>query len=154
MILISHRGNINGRNESRENSIEYIYEALNEGYDVEIDVWYKGGEWFLGHDGPENYVVLGFLKNDKLWCHAKNIDALNEMLKEEIHCFWHQDDDVVLTSCGFIWTSPGKQLTSKSIVVLPELNNGNNITMLPKNILGICSDFIVNYNIVNKGVEE
>ena len=67
MILISHRGNINGINKSRENSIEYIYEALNEGYDVEIDVWYKGGEWFLGHDGPENYVVLGFLKNDKLW---------------------------------------------------------------------------------------
>ena len=145
MILISHRGNINGRNESRENSIEYIYEALNLGFDVEIDVWYKDGEWFLGHDGPENYVVLDFLKNDKLWCHAKNIDALNKMLKESIHCFWHQEDNVALTSKGYMWTYPGKQLTENSIAVLPELNNDNSLTMLPKKLLGICSDYVVNY---------
>ena len=134
--LISHRGNINGINKSRENSIEYIYEALNEGYDVEIDVWYKGGEWFLGHDGPENYVVLGFLKNDKLWCHAKNIDALNEMLKEEIHCFWHQEDDVTLTSKGYMWTYPGKELTMNSIAVLPEEE-------IEVEVAGICSDYVV-----------
>ena len=145
MILISHRGNINGINESRENSIEYISEALNLGFDVEIDVWYKDGEWFLGHDGPENYVVLDFLKNDKLWCHAKNIDALNKMLKENIHCFWHQEDDVTLTSCGFIWTSPGEKLTEKSICVLPEINN---IGVLNESLyegIGICSDYIKIY---------
>ncbi len=39
MILISHRGNINGKNEIRENSIFYIMEALSMGFDVEIDVW-------------------------------------------------------------------------------------------------------------------
>ena len=153
MILISHRGNLNGIS-SRENRPGYIHNALVQDFDVEIDVWYVDGNFWLGHDIPQYKIEENFLETPKLWCHAKNIDALNEMLKEEIHCFWHQDDDVVLTSCGFIWTSPGKQLTSKSIVVLPELNNGNNITMLPKNILGICSDFIVNYNIVNKGVEE
>ena len=146
MILISHRGNINGRNESRENSIEYIYEALNEGYDVEIDVWYKGGEWFLGHDGPENYVVLGFLKNDKLWCHAKNIDALYKMTSNSlIHSFWHQDDDVTLTSRGYLWTYPGKQLTEKSICVLPEFEDKKSKVILPKNIAGICSDVIIDY---------
>ena len=37
MRLIAHRGNINGRNKKRENEIEYILEALNLGYDVEID---------------------------------------------------------------------------------------------------------------------
>ena len=141
MILISHRGNINGINESRENSIEYISEALNLGFDVEIDVWYKDGEWFLGHDDPENYVVLDFLKNDKLWCHAKNIEALNKMLSyPQIHCFWHQEDDVTLTSKGYMWTYPGKKLTESSICVKPELNSKR-----PTKVLGICSDYIVNY---------
>ena len=149
MILISHRGNINGKNKNRENSIEYISEALNLGFDVEIDVWYKDGEWFLGHDDPENYVVLDFLKNDKLWCHAKNIEALNKMLYyPQIHCFWHQEDDVTLTSRNFIWTYPGKPLTESSIVVLPELNSKT--TILPPNIFGVCSDYILNYVEVSK----
>ena len=149
MILISHRGKINGKNKNRENSIEYISEALNLGFDVEIDVWYKDGEWFLGHDDPENYVVLDFLKNDKLWCHAKNIEALNKMLSyPQIHCFWHQEDDVTLTSRNFIWTYPGKPLTESSIVVLPELNSKT--TILPPNIFGVCSDYILNYVEVSK----
>ena len=37
-----------------------------------------------------------------------------------IHCFWHQEDDVTLTSRGFFWTYPGKELTKKSIAVLPQ----------------------------------
>jgi hypothetical protein len=29
------------------------------------------------------------------------------MLEEpDIHCFWHQDDDVALTSRGFVWKYP------------------------------------------------
>jgi len=145
MILISHRGNINGRNELRENSIEYISEALNSGFDVEIDVWYKDGEWFLGHNGPENYVVLDFLKNDKLWCHAKNIEALNIMLKNNINCFWHQEDDVTLTSNGYIWTYPGKELTEKSIVVMPEKYLEKWWKYDFKDLSGICSDHIGSY---------
>ena len=38
MILISHRGNVNGRFEDWENKPEYINDALNLGYDVEVDV--------------------------------------------------------------------------------------------------------------------
>jgi hypothetical protein len=52
-----------------------------------------------------------------------------------IHCFWHQEDDVTLTSMGYLWTYPGKQLTSNSIAVLPD-------GKVPDNIVGICSDFI------------
>ena len=36
MKLISHRGNINGRNPERENSLDYVLEAL-ENYEVEIE---------------------------------------------------------------------------------------------------------------------
>ena len=35
--------------------------------------------------------------------------------------FEHQEDDVTLTSEGYIWTYPNKQLTDNSIAVLPEL---------------------------------
>ena len=38
MILISHRGNINGPNPEMENNPEYIQKALDLGYDVEVDV--------------------------------------------------------------------------------------------------------------------
>ena len=38
MIFISHRGNISSKNTNRENSPEYIDEAIGQGFDVEIDV--------------------------------------------------------------------------------------------------------------------
>ena len=49
----------------------------------------------------------------KIWFHAKNIEAFYELLKLNIVCFWHQNDDVTLTSNGYIWTYPGKQLNIK-----------------------------------------
>ena len=140
MILIAHRGNVTGANLDRENSPEYIYEALNKGFNVEIDVWLKKDKWFLGHDMPQYEIELTFLLNNFLWCHAKNIEAFKGMLGRGVHCFWHQKDDVTLTSNGYIWTSPGKQLTTKSICVLPEKAKYKNM-----NCAGICSDFINNY---------
>ena len=115
MILIAHRGNIDGPNPERENHPEYIRETLDRHYHAEIDVWYKDSKWYLGHDLPQYEVEEDFFSESNLWCHAKNIEALHKMLKEDIHCFWHQEDDVTLTSCGFIWTYPGKELTDNSI---------------------------------------
>ena len=145
MIYISHRGNLNGKSD-RENQPDYIEEALAQGFDVEIDVWYHQDEFYLGHDEPQYKVDEKFLEKEGLWCHAKNIDALNRMIDNgKIHCFWHQEDDVTLTSRGYIWTYPGKTLTENSIAVLPEQNNDNSLTMLPKKVLGICSDYVVDY---------
>ena len=140
MILISHRGNIDGAYPTFENNPVYINKAVHCGFDVEIDVWCVDNRWYLGHDALQHEVTLSYLKNDKFWCHAKNIEALESMLKDNIHCFWHQEDDVTLTSKGYMWTYPGKKLTTNSIAVLPELNNQN-----PKKALGICSDYVVNY---------
>ena len=141
MVLISHRGNMDGIYPEMENNPIYIDRALKNGYDVEIDVWYEDGIWYLGHDKPQYKIDLDYLKNDKFWCHAKNIEALNRMLKEDIHCFWHQDDDVTLTSKGYMWTYPGKPLTDNSICVKPKKND-----KIMKKTFGICSDFIVYYN--------
>jgi hypothetical protein len=135
MILIAHRGNLNGKT-NRENQPEYIQEALVQDFDVEIDVWYIEDEFWLGHDIPQYKIEENFLENPRLWCHAKSIDTLYKMTSNSlIHCFWHQEDDVTLTSRGYLWTYPGKQLTKKSICVLPEKR-------FEAEMAGVCSDYI------------
>jgi hypothetical protein len=42
MYLISHRGNINGIQKSKENDPNYINKAIESGFDVEVDVRYTG----------------------------------------------------------------------------------------------------------------
>jgi hypothetical protein len=138
MKLISHRGNLNGPNPKLENSPEYVLRALNQGFDVEIDVWFSNGEYFLGHDNPQFAIDEKFLQDDRLWCHAKNLQALDQMLANgNIHCFWHQTDQVTLTSQNVVWTFPGEKQIRGSICVLPETS-----TEINENIIGICSDFI------------
>ena len=141
MKIISHRGNLNGRNPSTENSLPAINVALYYGFDVEIDVWYKNNNWYLGHDKPQHLVDKLFLENKKLWCHAKNLDALNLMIKnKKIHSFWHQNDDFTLTSKNYIWTYPNKNTTSNSIIVLK-----NSKDKISKKCFGICTDFALSY---------
>ena len=74
MILISHRGNLDGVNPDRENSPSYIQEAISSGFDVEIDVHWCGNGIWLGHDGPECEVPISFLEEIKngVWIHCKN----------------------------------------------------------------------------------
>jgi hypothetical protein len=140
MILISHRGNINGPNKSMENSPLYIMEALNKGYNVEVDVWYINNYFWLGHDGPCYKTNYKFLMDEKLWCHAKNLDALIQMKKYAIHYFWHENDTVTLTSKNYIWAYPGKQPIKNSIAVMPELYK-EDVSLCR----GVCSDFIIQY---------
>ena len=140
MIYISHRGNISGPNEKFENKIDYIQNALDKGYDVEVDVRFENDSFFLGHDYNQVEVDKNFLLNKKIWCHAKTKDALSALEKIKAHHFWHQEDDYTITSKGFIWTYPGKSLITSSICVLPEIANYKEI-----NCLGICSDYIERY---------
>lgn len=140
MLFISHRGNLNGKNKKYENSPNYILKAIEKGYHVEIDVWFTN-TFFLGHDGPKYKISKKFLENNKLWCHAKNLDALCELKKIKTKYFWHQNDDYTLTSNNYIWTYPGKKLSEKSICVLPELKKQK----INKKIKGICSDYIEIY---------
>ena len=57
-VLISHRGNLNGKQPHRENHPSYIDEALNLGYDCEIDFWYHEDKFWLGHDTPQYEIEL------------------------------------------------------------------------------------------------
>jgi hypothetical protein len=145
MILISHRGNINGRLDSWENEPTYIDLAISKGYDVEIDVWYKDNMLWLGHDKPEYGVDFKWFHDriNKLWIHCKNVESIVHF-KESNHnfnFFWHQEDDITLTSLNYIWVYPGKQPIKNSISVLPELHDDN-----ISSCIGICSDIIEKYN--------
>lgn len=148
MKLISHRGNINGKNMERENNPYYINETISFGYDVEIDLWCIDNELYLGHDNPsfkidKNWIISRY---SNLWIHSKNIKSLYFLkeLNKNLNYFYHQNDDVTITSKGFFWTYPGKELTNNSIAVMPEISAFENI----ENCFGICSDFISNYRIL------
>ena len=141
MILISHRGNITGIEKELENKPDYIFNALDKGFDVEIDIWKYKGDLYLGHDEPNTLLPDRLLENkNKLWFHAKNLDSLLDLHQLNVHYFWHQNDDVTITNKGFWWTYPGKKLFEKSICVLPE-NFNQDISLCA----GCCSDFIGNY---------
>jgi len=147
MILISHRGNTNGRIEESENNPEYIDETLRMGFDVESDVWFKNEQWWLGHDEPQYPISSDWLeeRQDKLWIHCKNIEAVIELESGNKHYdgfnfFWHEYDTLTLTSLSYIWVYPGKQPIKRSIAVMPELFNDD-----ISSCVGVCSDYIQNY---------
>ncbi len=140
MILISHRGNIDGPNEVRENSPYYIMETITMGFDVEIDVWYIDNQFWLGHDNPQYKIVHEFLMNKNLWCHAKNLEALIEMKKHPIHYFWHENDTVTITSKNYIWSHSRNKPIDGTISCMPELLNVD-----ISKCAGVCSDYIIKY---------
>ena len=145
MRLISHRGNLNGPNKERENHPDYIWEALQSGYEVEIDVWWVDGKFKLGHDEPQYDFPFSLIENhySKLWIHCKNMDALSQLNEldssgSKLNYFSHENDLGVLTSRGYIWST---HLYDRGILVMPEVFNKEP----NKNTFGICSDYIKNY---------
>lgn len=143
MLIISHRGNLDGPDPARENTTEYIAEAASAGFEVEVDVWLLGGKFRLGHDGPGEEVSGDWLlENDGvLWCHAKNVPALEAMASRGLRCFFHEGDEATITSRGVIWMHCGStHVVGGSICVLPELRAG-----VPSGCLGVCTDYPLRY---------
>ena len=142
MILISHRGNVDGKKPHLENQPEYIDEAISLGYDVEIDLWFIDGRVYLGHDEPQYEIDDVWLGNraDKLWVHCKNVESLNWIRSTILHYFWHEEDTLTLTSENYMWVYPGKQPIVGSIAVMPEKYNDD-----VSKCIGICSDKIKKY---------
>tara|TARA_R110000868_G_scaffold208480_2_gene457916 strand:- start:1917 stop:2375 length:459 start_codon:yes stop_codon:yes gene_type:complete len=150
MKFIAHRGNIDGPNPLKENNPEYIDSAIKLGYDVEIDVRCEEHQFYLGHDDPQYYVPMTWLvkRKDNLWIHCKDLKSLDIFSNSPIdfNYFWHQEDDYTLTSMGYIWTYPGKEVIEKSIMVMPEWNTdiGKLIECKRYFCYGICSDYLFN----------
>lgn len=142
MRLIAHRGNIDGPVLEQENSPSYIEAALDAGFDCEVDVWFVDGKYMLGHDEPQYEIRRQFLQLPNLWVHCKNYEAMRELAVIPHLCnfFYHTDEDYVLTSHGYIWAYPGKPGTTKTVCVMPEINNAS-----IDGYWGVCSDYVGKY---------
>jgi hypothetical protein len=145
MKLISHRGNLEGPNPERENHPDYIMEAIQAGYDVEIDVWFKDGKFYLGHDEPQYLFPYDLLNGyyNKLWIHCKDMESLSNLNEldsngSKLNYFSHENDLGVLTSRGYIWSA---NLYKRGILVMPEVFDKEP----NENTLGVCSDYIIKY---------
>lgn len=108
MKFIAHRGNWCGKNEEYENLPNYIDTAISQGFDVEIDLWSKDGNLFLGHDSPNTPISEAYVMSiaKHAWIHAKNLHIVEWLYKTETNWFWHQTDSITITSKNIIWTYP------------------------------------------------
>ena len=144
MIIISHRGNFDGPDLENENTPKSTDKALNAGFDVELDIWVLGTDIFLGHDQPFFKISLDFLKDRKehLWLHLKNFESADFFFGfVGFNYFAHENDPYVITSKGYVWSYPGKCLSQKKIILMPEWNAGDHI----QGATGICTDYPTRY---------
>lgn len=125
MKIIAHRGLVDGPDDLKQNHPEQVMAALLEGFDAEIDVWFDRGSWFLGHDQPTYQVPLSWLTTEGLWIHCKNVGAFYNLrrLVTPVNYFFHDNDLIVLTSFGNVWTYFGAPETRDplAICVMPEV---------------------------------
>jgi hypothetical protein len=156
MLLIAHRGNIIGPNPEKENTIDYIQQAIKLGYNCEIDIWvfYNDIEkasncvsLYLGHDEPTYQISEEFLNTNKqyLWIHCKNHTALEYLSDKDLNCFYHDKDTYTITSKGIVWGNINSSIVNNMICVMPEKYSTQ---LSPQEMIkcsGICSDYIIHY---------
>ena len=75
-------------------------------------------------------------RHNRLWCDAKNFEALNHLLTfQKINVFWHQEDNYTVTSQGYIWAYPGQYGNeARTIAVKPKPS------MKLEDFYGVCTD--------------
>jgi hypothetical protein len=150
MILISHRGNISGKNKKRENTIEYIQEAIDNKFLVEIDIISSNNKYFFGHckkSIKENLDINFLLKNSKnLLIHCKDLESILLLQNFNLNYFYHNNDNYAISSKKWIISHSknfANQLIENTIFMLPEKFN-KDINIFRK-CFGICSDVISFY---------
>jgi hypothetical protein len=159
MKLISHRGNIIGPNPSRENSPSYIDTAISAGYEVEVDVNFINGVFYLGHDTPDFEITEKWIvkRKDKVWFHCKNLQAATQLSKisknQDIKFFCHTLDPYILTSTNHIWVHDLKMALSDRCII-PLLNDSDVLKYKGDVVHAVCTDYITlaEFNLKQKGL--
>lgn len=156
MRLISHRGNIVGKNPTRENSPSYIDTAISAGYEVEVDINYMNGKFYLGHDTPDYEISEQWMikRRDSVWFHCKNLDAATELCKlSDFKFFCHTSDSFVMTSTNHIWVHDLTMSLSKKCII-PLLSDEDVINYKGGLVYAVCTDYITlaEFNLKQKGL--
>lgn len=147
-IFIAHRGNLYGPNKIEENKPETIINAIESGFDCEIDVWFID-KLYLGHDYPMYKINIEFLEKykDKLWIHCKNLDALIYLKNLNFNCFFHDRDFYTITTKGHIWGNINSKMAKEVVCVMPELSytfaDGDGTFSF--DVFAICTDFPIHF---------
>lgn len=141
MKIISHRGNLEGPDPSKENDPRQIEIVLaTTKFLVEVDLWINDSKFELGHDYPEYPIDPEWLLKykDYLVIHAKDVNTANTLYitGKKFNWFFHNTDDMTLTSQGWIWSYPGVYMTNGIVV---ELGKPNKAMIL--NTFGVCTDY-------------
>lgn len=139
MKIISHRGNLSGKNLNQENDPFYVDAAILQNFDVEIDVWFLNDQFYLGHDYADHSVTSRWFEDRKavLWCHAKNKIALLRLMELGMNTFWHETDRFTITTNKTIWCYPGNFVSGGITVVYGTPDDSS----IPSEIYGICTDY-------------
>jgi hypothetical protein len=141
-IIISHLGNIDGRQEENENTLPYIQKALKEGWHVCIDVLFRNGSFMLPHDKGYHVIPPALLSKQRVWCRAYDGDTIDALCNVNAHCFL-MSPDLSLTSAQFIWTMPPHALAARAIAAFPELTIPEWLDLYEP--AGLCSNEPLNY---------
>lgn len=142
MLIISHRGNLDGPDLLRENTQSQVIKCIDLGFDVEIDVWANSkNNLYLGHDLPLEEIDLEYLDkySKHLWIHCKNFKAIELLSKHNFNYFWHENDKMTITSKGIPWCYPNNYISNGITVVL------NRHIPNQLNVLGICTDYPIEH---------
>lgn len=151
MKIIAHRGLLNGPTDI-ENCPIQIEKAIQEGFDVEIDLRYEFGKYWLGHDQAEYQILFEQIWNwsDKVtvYLHCKTVYTLQTVSKignnkNKILPFFHDVDDCILLPDHTIWVHPKSEEKAyfdaiNSIFVIPSLRDA---TKYSNNCYGVCTDY-------------
>lgn len=144
MNIISHRGNINGKIIDKENSPVYIDAAIGSGYQVEVDLRYVKGFFWLGHDTVQYKISKNWIEKrlDNIWYHCKNLYAAIELKKinPNIKYFCHVQDAYVITSTSHFWVHDLKLKLNKDCII-PLLSKKSVLNWKQQNVHAVCTDF-------------
>ena len=144
MKLIAHRGLTRGPDKHTENRPATIMSAMEQGFECEVDLWVFDNRLYLGHDGPQYNITEEFLKQPGLWIHCKHLPALEYCQTDiKLNYFWHETDAYTLTSKGYIWTYPDKEVGKFGIMVMPEWNDPEFEKTKYTDCYAICSDYVL-----------
>ena len=112
--------------------------AIKEGFDAEVDVWYNDNQWCLGHDKPDHKVEFNFFTSE-MWLHCKNLQAVEKLKGTNLNWFWHETDKIAQTSAGHIWCYPNVHVDNSIMVILGLPHE------TPRNLKGVCTDHAISW---------
>lgn len=144
MKIISHRGNIRGIVSEKENRPSYIDCAIQLGFDVEVDLRFINGEFWLGHDIPQYKIepIWMELRKKNIWFHCKDLQSASELIKlnSDFMFFCHIQDDFVIVNGGKLWVHDLSKRLDKNCII-PLLNLDECITYQNYDVYGVCTDY-------------